>query len=137
MHRILAPLALALFVLCAPLHAGDKNDPILDAAKKNVSDPAKPFTMVVVLTVKDGKGKELETAFAPAIKATRKEKGCLAYDLNGDTNDATKYYVYERWQSIPALEAHLKTAHIKTLLGTVVDLVAGPPEAKFYTVVAE
>lgn len=137
MKRVLAPLALALVVLCAPVHAGEKSDPIIDAAKKNVSDPTKPFTMVVVLTVKDGKGKELETAFAPAIKATRKEKGCIAYDLNGDKNDATKYYVYERWQSIAALEAHLKTAHIKTLLGTVGDLIAGPPEAKFYSVVGE
>ena len=117
--------------------AGEKGNPILDAAKENVADPKKPFTMVVIVTVKDGKGGELETAMKPAIAATRKEKGCIAYDLNRDNKDANKYYVYERWQSLAALEAHLQTEHIKTFLGKIGDIVAGQPELKFFVVAGE
>ena len=93
--------------------------------------------MVVYLTVKEGQGKQLEEAFQPAIKATRKEAGCVAYDLNRDVKDATKYSVYERWKSVAALEEHMGTEHIKTLLGKAGDLLAGPPEVKFFVISGE
>jgi quinol monooxygenase YgiN len=117
--------------------AGEKANPILEAAKANVSDPKKPFTMVVFATIKEGKGAEFEDAFKPAIVATRKEKGCIAYDLNRDQKDSAKYYVYERWQSIAALEHHMQTEHIKTLLQKIGDMLAGPPETKFFIVAGE
>src|ERR1043166_7601779 len=125
MKRGIVLLALATLVLLSrsPLaRTGDKGNPILQAAKEKVSDPKKPFTMVVFLTVKQDQGKALEEAFQPAIKATRKESGCIAYDLNRDSTDPNKYYVYERWQSVAALEKHLETDHIKTLLKKAVEL---------------
>ncbi len=117
--------------------AGAQGNPILEAAKENVPDPKKPFTMVVIVTVKDGKGGDLEAAMKPAIVATRKEKGCIAYDLNRDLKDANKYYVYERWQSLAALEAHMQTEHIQTFLGKVGDIIVGQPELKFFAVTGE
>jgi quinol monooxygenase YgiN len=130
-----AVVAGCLFGGASLVHGGD--NPIVALAKEKVADPKKPFTLVVVLTVKEGQGKQLEELFKPAIAATRKEKGCIAYDLNRDLGDATKYYVYERWQTLAALEAHMQTPHIKTLLGKVGDVVAGEPEAKIYGVAGE
>jgi quinol monooxygenase YgiN len=135
---VLLALAALLLLSSSPIaRTGDKGNPILDAAKEKVSNPKKPFTMVVFLTVKKDQGKALEEAFQPAIKATRKEPGCIAYDLNRDGSDPTKYYVYERWQSVAALEKHLETDHIKALLKKASDLLAGPPDAKFFTIVGE
>lgn len=136
---LLTTLCLALLIVASSrfVSAGEKANPILDAAKENVADPKKPFTMVVIVTVKEGQGKALEDLMKPCIAATRKEKGCIAYDLNRDPKEATKYYVYERWQSIAALEFHMQTEHIKTLLSKIGDVVAGPPEVKFYVVAAE
>ena len=119
------------------LSAGEKDNPIVEAAKANVADPKKPFTMVVLVTVNEGQGKALEDLMKPCIAATRKEKGCIAYDLNRDPKDATKYHVYERWQSVAALEHHMQTEHIKTLLSKIGDVVAWPPEVKFYVVAGE
>lgn len=130
-----AVLAGWLFGGVGLVHGGD--DPIVALAKEKVADPKKPFTLVIVLTTKEGQGKPLEELFKPAITATRKEKGCIAYDLNRDLGDATKYYVYERWQSVAALEAHLQTPHIKTLLGKIGDVLAAEPEAKIYGVAGE
>ena len=132
-----AAAAVAVWLLGGvPLvQAGD--NPILALAKEKITDPKKPFTLVVVLTAKDGQGKQLEELFKPAIAATRKEKGCIAYDLNRDLAEAAKYYVYERWQSVAALEAHLQTPHIKTLLSKIGDVLAGEPEVKFYAVAGE
>jgi quinol monooxygenase YgiN len=140
MKRTLLLAVLTAWVLgfLAPVAwSGGKENPILQLAKEKVADPGKPFTMVVFVTVKDGQGQAFEEAFKPAITATRKEKGCIAYDLNRDLKETSKYYVYERWQSLAALERHFETEHIKTLLSKIGDTLAGPPDAKFYTVVGE
>ena len=64
------------------------------------------------LQVKDGLQAKFETAFAKAIKGTRKEKGSLRYDLNRDAKAPTRYLVYERWKSLKDLEArHANAVH--------------------------
>jgi quinol monooxygenase YgiN len=141
MNRFLWLLGCAGVAFCLTVPSGhsggDKKNPILEAARENVSDPKKPFTMVVMVKVQEGQGKSFEKLFQPAIQATRKEKGCIAYDLNRDLKDATKYYVYERWKSIAALEQHMETEHIKTLLSKLPEVLAGPPEAMFFAVAGE
>ena len=107
----------------------EKENPIAALVKAAVKDPAKPFTLVIHLKVKEGSEEKLEAAFAKAVKVTRQEKGNRAYDLNRDTKTPTAYLVYERWQSVAALEAHLKSSHITALLAELGDLLASPPEA--------
>jgi quinol monooxygenase YgiN len=98
--------------------------------KASLKDSTRPFTLLVHLQLKEGSGAKFEAAFAPAIKATRKEKGCLAYDLSRDTKTPTRYLIYERWRDLPALEAHLKSEHITALLREIGELLAAPPEAR-------
>lgn len=136
-HAFVLLATLAWLYLASSPYAGEKENPILAAAKAKVSDPKKPFTMVVLVKVKEGQARQFEEAFKPAIVATRKEKGCIAYDLNRDPEDASRYYVYERWHSVAALEHHLQTEHIKTLLSKLGDVLAGPPEVKFFVVAGE
>ncbi len=112
-------------------------NPILKTVKASVKDPSKAFTLIVNLQVKEGAGEKFETAFAKARKATRAEKGCIAYDLNRDSKNAGRYMVYERWRNVDALADHLQTTHIATLLGEIGDLLAGPPEASVYAITAE
>ena len=108
--------------------AQQQENPIAARVKAAVKDPAKPFTLVIRLKVKEGAGAKLEAAFGKAAKATRKEKGNRAYDLNRDPQMPTQYLVYERWQDLPALEAHLKASYIMALLAELGELTAGPPE---------
>jgi quinol monooxygenase YgiN len=123
--------ALATLALLAPGAAGqEKPNPIVATVKAALKDPSRPFTLVVQIQLKEGNGDKFEAAFAKAIKATRKEKGCLAYDLNRDTKTPTGYQVYERWSNLAALEAHLKSEHITTLLREIGDLLASPPEGR-------
>jgi quinol monooxygenase YgiN len=131
-------MAGCLFLAGAPVgRTGEKDNPIIKLAKEKLSDPKKPFAMVVFLTAKEGEGKKLEELFKPAVEGSRKEKGCTAYDLNRDLQETSKYYVYERWQSLAALEAHMETSHIKALLSKIGDVVTGPPEAKFFAIAGE
>jgi quinol monooxygenase YgiN len=108
--------------------AQEKQNPIIGKVKAAVKDSTKPFTLVIHLHVEEGTGPKLEAAFAPAARATRKEKGCLVYELNRDPNMPTDYLVYERWRNLHSLEAHLKSAHTTALLKEIGGIASGPPE---------
>jgi quinol monooxygenase YgiN len=128
--RIALGVVVLLGLLLGPAAGQEKENPIVSSIRARLKDPDKPFTVVVSLKVKKGAGPKLEAAFAKAIKATRKEKGCIAYDLNRDAKDPTRYVVYERWKSLADLKAHLESAHIKALFGALAGLTAGPPESR-------
>jgi quinol monooxygenase YgiN len=87
-------------------------DFLVRAAKEDLRDSTKPFTLVVRFKIKDGQGPKFEAAVANAVKETRKEKGNLAYELSRSAK-GSNYVIYERWQNLAALEAHLKTDHFK------------------------
>jgi quinol monooxygenase YgiN len=120
--------ALLTAILAAPAFAQD--NPIVASVKSRLKDPDKPFTLIVQIKVKEGAGERFEAAFAKARRATRQEKGNLAYDLSRDTQDPSRYLVYERWKNLEALEAHLQTAYIKALLAELPEFSAGPPESR-------
>lgn len=111
--------------------------PILTAVKAKVQDQYIPFNMMVHATIKPEHREKFEAAFEECITATRKEEGCIAYDLNRSTEDGSKYINYERWVSVPALDAHLKAAHTVKLLATIAPFMAGPPDIKVYVIAGE
>ena len=47
------------------------------------------------------------------------------------------FLLYERWKSLAALEAHLKSPYIKTLLSELPELTVGPPELHILLPVGE
>jgi quinol monooxygenase YgiN len=114
-------LAAVLFSVSQPQGQG-VGDSILAAAKKDLSDPTKPFTLLIQFTVKEGQAKKFEAAMTKTIEGTRKEKGNQAYELSR-TPLGRGYVVYERWESLAALEAHLNAAYFKTALDGVVPLL--------------
>ena len=128
--------AVLAVVLAGPAAAQDRH-PIAARVQADLKDPARPFTLVIALKVKADGANKFEAAFAKARTETRKEKGCLAYDLNRDAREAGRYLVYERWKTLADLEAHLASAHIKALFAEVGDLFDGEPELKVMLPAAE
>jgi quinol monooxygenase YgiN len=112
----------------------DEDHPAVALVKSKVKDPAKPFALFVTIKAKPGKEKELEAVCAPCIAATKKELGCLAYELNHDPDDSTAYLMFEKFKNVAALEAHLKQDHTKKLLDSLGPLTDGEIKAKVYLV---
>jgi quinol monooxygenase YgiN len=105
--------------------------------RATVKDPAKPFTLVVVLKLKDGSGPQFEAWFAKVAKESRKEKGNRAYDLSRSVKEPAQYLVYERWDNLAALEAHLKSPHFQEAAAALTGVVAGPPEIRILVPVGD
>jgi quinol monooxygenase YgiN len=125
--------ALVLAGVLATTAAADDH-PAVALVKSKVKDPTKPFALLVSIKVKAGKQKEFEAAFAPCIAATKKEPGCLAYELNRDADDPTAYVMFEKFKSVAALQEHLKQEHTEKIFKAMESLADGEIKAKVYLV---
>ena len=129
--------ALAFSFTASSLFAADEENPIVTLVKSKVKDKSKPFSMLVTLKVKAGQEKALEEAFGPCVAATRKEPGCVAYQLNRDLDHPNVYVMFEHFKSVPAIEEHAKSKHVAALLEKILPLLEAPPEAKILGVIGE
>jgi quinol monooxygenase YgiN len=129
-------LALSLPALCLVISSARAQDdhPVVAMVKSKVKDPAKPFALLVTIKAKAGKEKDVEAACAPCIAATKKEPGCLAYELNRDTEHPEVYLMYEKFKSVAALADHLKQEHTQKLLKALPPLLDDEIKAKVFTV---
>ncbi len=57
------------------------------------------------------------------IEPTRKEQGCLQYDLHQDNQRPEVFVFYENWESKALLETHLANTHIQAYLKATEGLV--------------
>ena len=92
----------------------------------------KHITVVAIFQAKPGKEAELKKALISLVAPTRKETGCINYDLHTSPEDPAKFLFYENWTSKAALDAHLQNDHIKALLPRVDELAVGFPEIKIW-----
>ncbi len=101
---------------------------IVEQFSRRLPDPAQPLTIVARLQVKEGAQARFEAAFARARERTLNDTGVITYELNRDDVETTRFVVYERWRSLPDLEAHLRTDHIAALINVTNDVLAVPAD---------
>ena len=59
----------------------------------------------------------------PAVEATRKEKGCVRYELFLSAEDDVTLQFVEEWTDADSLRAHLKSAHLAAFKEARKDIV--------------
>lgn len=67
--------------------------------------------LVATLTVKPDQRAEFITNARDVIAATRREAGCISYELTNSVTEPDTFLFVERWQSRDALDAHFQTPH--------------------------
>ena len=97
---------------------------------------AKTTTVVATFQAKPGKGSELKKALISLVAPTRKEAGCINYDLHVSSEDPAKFLFHENWTRKANLDTHLQSAHIKALLPRVDELCVAFPEIKIWEKIA-
>ncbi|MDR1977627.1 MAG: antibiotic biosynthesis monooxygenase [Synergistaceae bacterium] len=70
--------------------------------------------IVVTSTFKSlpGKRAEIVELSRPCVEATRKEKGCVRYELFLSGEDDVTLQFIEEWTDLDSLRAHLKAPHL-------------------------
>lgn len=67
------------------------------------------------------------------VDPTRRESGCLSYELLQNASDPTDFVFVEKWASAAAEQAHFATPHVSAALQQLVGLLAAEPEICRYT----
>lgn len=77
--------------------------------------PKEGVILVAMVKAKPGQEEAVKEALVALVEPTRKEPGCLCYNLHQSKTDKTQFMFYEQWASKEALDAHGKTPHMKAL----------------------
>lgn len=72
--------------------------------------------------VKVDKVTEYKQQVVRLIEETRKESGCISYDLCEDIDKPNILTFIEKWESKQHLDAHMKTAHFMEIVPMLKDL---------------
>jgi len=93
---------------------------------------ARTITVVATFQARPGKENELRAALIGLLAPTRKEEGCINYDLHSSPEDPAKFLFYENWTGKAALDAHMQTPHVQNLLPRVNELCVAFPGIKIW-----
>jgi quinol monooxygenase YgiN len=73
--------------------------------------PKGALTLVVLLRAKEGQGLLLEAELRALVSPTRKEEGCMQYDLHRGADQPGTFLFHEVWETREHHTAHTKTPH--------------------------
>jgi quinol monooxygenase YgiN len=91
--------------------------------------------VVAQFTAKPEKVADLAAILRELVGPTRKEKGCISYQLLRNNVDSGDFVFVEEWTSNDALDAHLATPHLQNALAKATPLLAKDPDISRYSVV--
>ena len=88
----------------------------------------KPVTVIAQLNAKPGREAALRAELLALIPITRKEPGCLNYDLHVSNDNPGHFVFHENWTSKQHLDDHLARPHLVAFIGKADELLAEPPQ---------
>ncbi len=93
--------------------------------------------VIVIATARAQKGKEarLVEALREVAKPTREQTGCIRFSLYQSEEQPGEVVGVERWTSKADHDRHLQGPHFQKLGAALGDVVAGPPDIKWYEIV--
>lgn len=68
--------------------------------------------VVATLTIKPGSLEALREPAAACVAETRKERGCISYELFASLDDPEKLVFVEKWETREDLTAHSRQPHL-------------------------
>jgi quinol monooxygenase YgiN len=88
--------------------------PRKSASRKSTKDgklPKEAVTLVVLLKSREGQEPLLEAELRALVGPTRREEGCMIYDLHRGADTPGSYLLHEVWATREAHRQHTQTPH--------------------------
>ena len=89
------------------------------------------LTVIAEFYAKPGSEEELDGLLKGLIEPTRKESGCVQYDLHVDNDNAGHFLFFENWASRAHLEEHVRSPHFTAFQARSAGLLVEPARAVF------
>ena len=85
--------------------------------------------------IQRGSIEEFKKHSSRLIDETRKEEGCLAYELYQDVNEETVFFFIEGWEDSESLSNHINSKHFKEIFPKIEKLCFKKIELNSYALV--
>lgn len=82
--------------------------------------------------VNEGKVEEVIKLYEELVRETRKEEGCIKYELYQDEKDSRILAVIEEWESKDALEKHMNSEHFVRIVPMIGELAEKKKDINIY-----
>jgi quinol monooxygenase YgiN len=89
---------------------------------------AKTLTVLAQMKAKPGKESQVRQELLSLVAPSRKDAGCVNYDLHQAVDNPALFLFHENWVSKAHLDAHLQKPDLQAVLGRLGPLVAEPPQ---------
>ena len=89
---------------------------------------AKSLTVIAQIKAKPGKEGQVRQELLSLVAPSRKDDGCLNYDLHQALDNPTRFLFHENWTSKAHLDRHLQKPDLQAVLAKLGELVAEPPQ---------
>jgi quinol monooxygenase YgiN len=90
-------------------------------------------TNLAFIRARSGRSEELGARLGRLVAPSRREPGCLRFDLHRADDDPDLWMVYETWRSPAARQAHYASAHLRAFIAEAPFLVEGPLDMRGFT----
>jgi quinol monooxygenase YgiN len=88
--------------------------------------------VIATFVAAPGKEDELEQTLVTLVEPTRREAGCLRYDLLRGHGRSAELVFVEEWESLAHLDAHSQTEHLRAVQARVAPLLGAPASIERY-----
>ncbi len=85
---------------------------------------AKPLTIVARIEAKPDRIELVKSELINLIEPTRKEQGCLQYDLHQDNDNPAVFLFFENWESRELWQVHMNNDNLKAYMQATEGAVA-------------
>lgn len=96
----------------------------------------KTCTVVAYFFAKPERRAELEEILRGFVEKTRKEPGCINYDLHQSDDDPNVFLFYENWQSRKHWDEHNQQPYLASFREKRMDYVTKEIEVECYTMLS-
>ena len=82
------------------------------------------LTIVARIQVKEDKADFVKSELVKLIEPTRREEGCIQYDLHQDNDDPAVFLFYENWENRELWQKHMSNQHLTDYMKAIAGSVA-------------
>jgi quinol monooxygenase YgiN len=93
---------------------------------------ADSLTVLAQIKAKSGKESQVRRELLSLTAPSRKDAGCLNYDLHQALDNPALFLFHENWTSEAHLEQHLQNKAVKAVLARLEQMVAEPPQISLW-----
>jgi len=93
------------------------------------------ITITAKSLIKEGKEEDFKILAIKLVQESRKEKGCLSYNLYKDLKNPNIFTFIEEWKNEEAIKLHNDSIHFTTIVPKMAELREGKPEINLYQMI--